>query len=97
MAIDAWIDYTMAPTPPPKPIEEINTLTFNILNSPNAKAEPQIHQPTVSNPTSKLQPKTSAPPQSKTKKMVKLTSVVVVVERSFFFSPTTTSNQNELF
>jgi predicted DNA-binding transcriptional regulator len=27
LAIGAWIGYTMATTPPPKPIEELNTTT----------------------------------------------------------------------
>jgi predicted DNA-binding transcriptional regulator len=35
LMIGAWIGYTMATTPPPKPIEEINTATENTNSAPS--------------------------------------------------------------
>jgi len=39
LAIGAWIGYTMATTPPPKPIEELNTTTENADKTEQTKNE----------------------------------------------------------
>jgi predicted DNA-binding transcriptional regulator len=56
MMIGAWIGYTMATTPPPKPIEEITT------EMEEKKEEPKMEQPT---PPASAAPANNAPEKKK--------------------------------
>ncbi len=56
MFIGAWIGWTMATTPPPKPIEEITTEIEEKKEEPKAEAEPAKSTeapPTEDKPTAK--------------------------------------------
>src|SRR4030042_5657679 len=50
MAIGAWIGWTMATTPPPKPIEEITT------EMEEKKEEPKVEEPKMEEPKTEEDP-----------------------------------------
>jgi predicted DNA-binding transcriptional regulator len=56
MAIGAWIGYTMATTPPPKPIEEITTEMEEKKEEPKVEEAPAPPAPAAPAPDKKKKP-----------------------------------------